>query len=152
MNKDELAEIEKRLWAAAISGEVGSLAARAGRDGLGLIAELQLLESQFDECRTEARSAEALADLLSGELGDVRAKLAACEGRVVSPVVWARQIGASDAKPGLFRLGVRVYDERLTDWNVWLGKELLASGRADNQADGEAKCEGAYLRIIGVAS
>ncbi len=85
-----------------------------------------------------------VAKLLLAEVRPLRA-------RSIPALTWIRENGESTADHGCFRLEVWRRRDSI-QWNVQVGRAMVASGDAASQADGEAKAEAALLVACGVKS
>ena len=84
------------------------------------------------------------------EVRRLQAENAALRARAVPAVAWIRENGESAADHGCFRL--EVWQRGADRWWVSVGRDLVRSGTADSQADGEAKAERALLVACGCKS
>ena len=94
-------------------------------------------------------AAASLGLALLAEVDRLRAENVALRARAVPKVEWRRKAGESAAKVGGCTLEVcRGHGDY--GWYVHTGNSVPVMGRAHNRADGEAKAEAAFLRLVGV--
>jgi methionine aminopeptidase len=98
---------------------------------------------------SEIEAMAAAGGVLPGDVGRLIAKVRRLRARAVPKVVWRREGGESVADSGLCTLEVCKGHGGYW-WYVHAGRSVPVMGRAHDQADGEAKAEAAFLRMVGV--
>jgi len=101
----------------------------------------------------ELSEIEAMASaggVLPGDVGRLIAEVRRLRERAVPALEWRREGGESAAEVGDCRL--EVWDTAyVVRWRAWFHNDHpIAKGVADSIADGEAKAEAAFLRLVGV--
>ena len=75
----------------------------------------------------------------------------ALRARSIPALTWIRENGESAADHGCFRLEVWRRRDSI-QWNVQVGRAMVASGDAESQADGEGKAAAALLAACNVGA